>query len=258
MVLEVKEGVVRPKDDVVPKLGVLAPKLNPVPPNPELVAGVEKFPKEEVAGVAKDELKVDVPKDGAVLEVMKEVVGKEVFPKPPNELVAAGVPNDVPKAGVVEAAPKAGVVAPNEKGEGAAGVAPNIEPEVPEPNDPNPVPVDPKVLEPKLVEGVELNAPKPVPKLGVVVGVVPNELKDELPPKGVVEVLPKALVVPPKEKGLLAVVLVLPNMPPLPIAEPVPKGFVLMLLPPKEVPAPNVFVAPKGDAATAPLVGAPL
>lgn len=176
--LELNEGVVSPKDEVVPKLGVLPPKLNPVP-KPEVVLGVEKDPKEEVAGVANDELNVELPKAGVVLEVMKEVVGKEEFPKPPKELVA-GVVKDVPKLELV--APNAGMeVAPNDPKGDAAGVAPNIEPEVPLPNDPNPVvPVDPKELEPNVVVGVEPKAPKLVPKAGVVVGAVPNDPNDEL------------------------------------------------------------------------------
>lgn len=73
------------------------------------------------------------------------------------------------------------------------------------------------------------------------------------------EVLPNALVVPPKEKGLLAV-LVLPNMPPEPIevAAVPPKGLLApILVPPKGV-VPKVLVElPKGDAAAAPAAGAP-
>jgi hypothetical protein len=205
-----------------------------------VVAGDEK-PKPVEGAKLEGELKPE-PKVGVVPAVMKEVVGN-VDPNPPPNAPPAGA-KEVAKLGVV--VPNDGVgVAPKEKGE--VEVA-NIEPVVP--NEPNQPEGAPKGLVPKLVAGVELKEPNPEPKAGVVVGVVakvPKEL-----PKGELVVLPNELVVLPKEKGLLLAAV--PNIPPEPMAAPVPKG---------ELEAPNglvapavpkVLVVPKGEAAC---VGAP-
>jgi hypothetical protein len=234
----VPNGVVIP-NVVEEKLGV-APKLKPPVLKPvPVVLGDEK--PNPVEG-AKVEAPKPEPKVGVVPEVAKELVGANDPNPPPNAPPPAGA-NEVPKLGVV---PNEGVAAvPKEKGEVEL---PNMEPVVP--NEPNaPVVELPNGLVPKLVVGVELNEPNPELKAGVVVGVVPKELP-KVVPKGEGEgVLPNELVELPKAKGLLLVEA--PNIPPEPMAVPVPKGELDMV--PNGLGAPIVpkplVEAPKGEAA---------
>jgi len=240
-------GVVAP-NVLLPKLGVV-PEPNEFPKLPKLVVlGVVKpDPKD---GVGKVEPKPPLPNAG-----VDEVDENVVEPKPgvvPNEVPPKLGVNDEPKPVVPVPKPMAGVVPPKLKG---AVVDPNIELVVLAPNEPKPVEEGaPNPGDPKLVVGVELNAPKPDPNEGLVVGVVPKlDPNPELVPNGDV-VAPNAPVLGEvNENGLDEGAA--PNIP-VPV---VPKGDVVLLLPNGDelcccCTVPNVLVVPKGEAA---LLGPP-